>query len=75
MEPSELELYTTKELINELVRRKTFLGVIIHSGDELKSKEWTGEKTFKVHFNANLDTLQASRLLDTVANYLDQNIC
>src|SRR5690349_21607573 len=30
VEPSELELYTSHELIAELMRRKTFLGVIVH---------------------------------------------
>jgi hypothetical protein len=75
MEPLDQELYTTKELFEELMRRKTFLGVVIHSGQEMKGKEWDGERTFKVHFNSNLDTLQASRLLDTVANYLNRKFC
>src|SRR6476619_57036 len=75
MDTTGLEFFTTKELVDELMRRKTFLGVVVHSGDELKSRAWDGEKTFKVHFNANLDTLQASRLLDTVAEYLERDHC
>jgi len=73
MDTTGLEFFTTRELVDELMRRKTFLGVVVHAGDELKDREWTGEKTFKVHFNSNLDTVQASRLLDTVADYLDRH--
>jgi hypothetical protein len=69
MNPAPIELYTTKELVNELMNRRTFLGVVIHSEKELKG-EWPGEGTFQVHFNSNLDTGQASRLLDAVAQYM-----
>ena len=67
MHPSDLELFTTKELVAELMRRKTFLGVIIHSESDFKAESWEGEKNFKVHFNSNLDAQQACCLLDTVA--------
>ena len=73
MVASELDFFTTKELVDELMRRKTFLGVVVHSGDDMKSKEWSGETTFKVHFNSNLNTAQASHLLETVAQFLEQN--
>src|SRR4051794_8628083 len=33
---NDLELFTTKELINELMQRKTFLGIVVHSEEELK---------------------------------------
>jgi len=56
--------FTTKELIEELMRRKTFLGVVVHSEQELRGPHWTGEKMFQVHLNENLDPAQASRLLD-----------
>jgi hypothetical protein len=69
MNPAPIELYTTKELVNELMNRRTFLGVVIHSEKELKG-EWPGEGTFQVHFNSNLDTGQAYRLLDAVAQYM-----
>jgi hypothetical protein len=72
MQPSDLELYTTKELVNELMRRKTFLGIVVHSEEELKSKAWTGERIFKVHYNSNLDAEQACRLLDAVSDYMDR---
>jgi hypothetical protein len=73
MNPSELELYTTRELVDELMRRKTFLGVVVHSEEELKG-EWSGERTFQVHFNHNLDAGQATRLLDTVADYMEHHL-
>jgi hypothetical protein len=62
-------LYTTRELINELMRRKTFLGVVIHSEKELRG-EWPGEGMFQVHFNSNLDPVQVSRLLDAIAQFI-----
>ncbi len=72
MSPSELELCTTRELIDELMRRKTFLGVVVHSAEELKSQDWTGERIFTVHFNANLGAEMAGRLLDRIAEHLDR---
>jgi hypothetical protein len=69
MDPSPIELCTTRELVDELMRRKTFLGVVIHAEDEVRGR-WPGEGTFQVHFNANLDAAQASRLLDAVAQYM-----
>jgi len=75
MQPSELDFFTTRELIDELMRRKTFLGVVVHSEQELRSPHWTGEKIFKVHLNENLDAAQASRLLDIVAEHMDQDPC
>jgi hypothetical protein len=75
MQSSDLELYTTKDLVDELMRRKTFLGVVVHSEEELKEKSWTGERVFKVHFNSNLDSEQACRLLDAITDYMDQNNC
>jgi hypothetical protein len=73
MEHFELELYTSQELIAELLRRKTFLGVVVHSKEEHKAGEWNGEGVFKVHFNSNLDACGARRLLGAVADLLDRN--
>jgi hypothetical protein len=70
MNPSDLELYTTNELIDELLRRKTFLGVIIHAKEELKEERWRGEKVFQVHFNSNLDSQTACGILDAVTEYI-----
>ncbi len=70
MDRSDLELYTTKELIAELMRRKTFLGIIVHSKDELKEAQWHGERIFQVHLNSNLDTATARGILTAVAEYM-----
>jgi len=73
---TELAFCTTKELIDELMRRKTFLGVIVHSQQEFRGQSWGDapqgdERMFKVHYNSNLDSVKAARLLDTVAEYMD----
>jgi len=74
VKPNELELYTSRELIDELMRRKTFLGIVVHSEEELKSQGWTGERIFKVHFNSNLDAAEASRLLDVVGDHIERQL-
>jgi hypothetical protein len=66
MQISGLELYTAEELIAELMRRTTFLGVVVHSEDEFKNRQWHDERIFKVHYNANLNREEAGRLLDAV---------
>jgi hypothetical protein len=71
MEPSDLAFYTTQELIDELVHRATFLGVVIHSGQELRDQDWSQETLFKVRFNSNLSNEEASHLLGTVSRHLD----
>jgi hypothetical protein len=72
MQPSDLELYTTRELIEELMRRKTFLGVVIHAEEEFREEQWRGDKVFRVHHNANLRRDEAGRLLDVIAGHLDR---
>ena len=44
------------------MRRKTFLGVVVHSEEEQKTQAWTGERVFRVHLNGNLDVAEAGRL-------------
>ena len=68
---SELAFVTTKELIAELLSRRTFLGVVVHSEQEYRGNGWGEERMFQVSYNANLDSVQAARLLDTVAEYMD----
>ena len=76
MDTQDLALHTTQELIEELMRRTTFLGVVVHAEGAHRTRGWhSGDRTFKVHFNGNLDTAQATRLLDTVAEYMEQNHC
>ncbi|MGN6136674.1 MAG: hypothetical protein ACTHOU_19500 [Aureliella sp.] len=75
MDPNDLGLFTTQELIAELMRRRTFMGVVVHSSEEARGQDWEPERTFKVHFNHNLDTLCASRLLDAVAEHMSIYPC
>jgi hypothetical protein len=70
-----LELYTAEQLIGELMRRKTFLGVVVQAEEDCKTRKWQGDKVFKVHFNANLSPEQAGRLLDVISDHLDRNYC
>ena len=71
MQPTVLELSTIPELVEELMRRKTFLGVIVHSEEEQKGP-WRGERMFKVRFNENLDAGETCRLLEHVAGRMEQ---
>jgi len=73
MEPSELALFTSQELIDELVRRSTFLGVVVHAEDEARAKVWRRDRMFKVRFNTNLNATEAGRLLEVIAHHLDHN--
>jgi hypothetical protein len=66
-QPGELELFSTEELIDELMRRTTFQGVIVHARDGAKSRHWAGERVFRVRINQNLAPEEASRLLDVVS--------
>jgi hypothetical protein len=75
MEASELAFFSTEELVNELVQRTTFLGVVVQSETDWKGDAWGEERTFKVQFNSNLDTAEASRLLGYVAEYLNLHCC
>jgi len=75
MQSPDLAFFTAQELIEELMRRKTFLGVVVHSSEDWKDGHWGDERTFKVHFNENLENSQASRLLTRVADYMDLNAC
>lgn len=71
---SELALFSSQELVDELMRRKTFLGVIVHSEQEWKDENWGDERTIRVHYS-NLETPVATRLLGIVAEYIDLNQC
>jgi hypothetical protein len=73
MQSSDLAFYTSEELIQELMRRKTFYGCVIHSAEDHKHDAWD-ERTFRVHYNQNLDHVRASRLLDRVAEYISVHL-
>lgn len=70
MNRAELAFFTTEELVKELTRRTTFLGVVVHAEQELKHR-WAGERTFCVHFNSNLSAGEVRRLLDVVSDGLE----
>ena len=70
MDHSELAFYPTQDLVNEILRRKTFLGVVIQSEEEYRNQNWGAERMFKVQFNSNLTNEQASRLVDSVAEFM-----
>jgi hypothetical protein len=70
MPSNELAFFTSDELIEELVRRRTFYGCVIRSTEEHKDDVWE-ERTFQVQFNsANLDRVRVGRLLDAMAEML-----
>jgi hypothetical protein len=70
MNSAELEFYSTRELIDELLRRTSFQGVIVHAREGAKSPSWEGERIFSVRHSSNLETEQAGRLLDAVSQYI-----
>ncbi len=55
MHPSELELYSTTALVDELMRRESFVGVVVHALEESRGRGWQGDKTFQVRINGNLN--------------------
>lgn len=73
MQSSDLAFYTTIELIEELMRRKTFLGGVVHAEAEYRGGAWRGGKVFNVHLNANMDGAQAGRLLEAVSAHLERH--
>ncbi|QEH36680.1 hypothetical protein OJF2_52650 [Aquisphaera giovannonii] len=70
MSAGELELYSTQDLVDELLRRTTFQGVIVHAKDGAKSPTWEGERVFSVRHSPSLGTEEAGRLLDAVGQYI-----
>jgi hypothetical protein len=70
MTPGDLELVSTRDLIDELLRRTTFQGVVVYAPDGAKDRHWDGERLFVVRHNANLDTEEAGRLLDVVSQHI-----
>jgi hypothetical protein len=62
-----LAFFSSRELVDELIRRQSFLGVIVHALEESRGKGWSGNKNFQVRFNENLDAEAVSRLLNIVA--------
>lgn len=73
MRHSDLELYGTQELLDEVLRRTTFQGVVVHAEGGIKGREWAGERVFKVRFNGNLGRDEAHRLLSAVSEHMQLN--
>lgn len=69
MHDDDLGLYTSEELVNELLRRQTFLGVLIQGEGDWKG-HWDNVRNFKVLFNGNLRTEEVRRLLGVVTDHL-----
>jgi hypothetical protein len=70
MHSGDLELCATEDLIDELIRRSTFQGVVVHAEGGVRDREWKGERVFKVRFNANLDHDEVQRLLGVVGEHM-----
>jgi hypothetical protein len=66
----ELELYATEDLIEELLGRSTFQGVVIHSRDAAGNHPEPDETTYSVRFNRNFQTEEVGRLLDILSRRL-----
>lgn len=71
MDPTELDFFTTQQLVAELMRRPTFMGIVVHSAEEARGQAAAPERIFKVHFNQNFDRHDASKLLDIVAEHMN----
>ena len=71
---SDLAFYTTQELIDELLRRKTFAGVVIRSEQEYRCNN-RGEKRIFKAYHKNLSAAEVGQLLDAVVQQLDRQGC
>ncbi len=68
MASTDLAFVSSAELIEELLRRQSFLGVVVHAVGETRGDDWSGNRDFQVRFNENLDAETVSRLLNAVAD-------
>jgi len=73
MSQGDLELYDTQDLVDELLRRTTFQGVVVHAEGGVKDADWQGERVFHVRFNGNLGHDEAHRLLTAVSEHMQLN--
>jgi len=70
---SDLAFCTTQELIQELLQRKTFLGVLVQSAQEYRCDDWGEQRIFKVRFSENLSASEAGQLLKIVAQHMNRH--
>ena len=61
--PNHLENYTCEELMNELVSRPTWVGLILHSLNEAKPPITTFHNQFALCFNSELISFNQLRSL------------
>lgn len=66
--PPDLELYTSEELIQELLRRTTFVGVLIRSQDEAKGI--SKHRCFRVDGSLNISDDQIFEILDGLVSQM-----
>jgi hypothetical protein len=67
---SDLELYTSEELIQELLSRTTFVGILIRS--EKEAKGVSGHRSFRVDPSDNLNQEQMLTILDGLVGHLKE---
>lgn len=68
---NELALATNEELIDELVLRGTFVGMVIRCQDDLRGAPWDGEERyFTISSNDNMSDKQRFKVLMTIAEHL-----
>ena len=66
----ELELYSTEDLLREVLGRASFHGVVVQMCDAAGNRPEPDEMTFDVRFNNNFETDEVGRLLDVVSRRL-----
>lgn len=70
MKSMSLEFYTTKELVDELMSRKTFGGLIVHSSTEIRNKrailkDFVLKSSFDLTTTTNLAEVTLAKLRGT----------
>jgi len=68
---NELEYYTTKELIEEITQRNTFVGIILHSFKEAKNKQNPVHEGWDISYN-NISEKQSAELLQKTVEHFNQ---
>lgn len=65
----DLSFYTSNELIEELAKRATFAGIIIHSQNEVKNSEVTIHQNWDITYCKLSEQQVADLLQDTVIHF------
>lgn len=69
---NELSFCTTKQLINELLSRQTFCGILIYSVKEVRGKEI--HRVWNLQSTMNLENEQVHDVLTDIAEQLGEKI-